>query len=79
MKRTANIYEAKSQLSRLISIVEETGEPYVICRNGKPVADLVPHRQMQDPLQADPALRGAKFVGDPTAGLNEEDWPETLR
>jgi antitoxin (DNA-binding transcriptional repressor) of toxin-antitoxin stability system len=79
MKNEANIYEAKSQLSKLIAKVEETGEPYVICRNGKPVVDLVVHRQARDPLDPDPALRGARFKGDPTAGLNEEDWPESLR
>lgn len=79
MKNSANIYEAKSQLSRLISRVEETGEPYVICRNGKPVVDLILHRQVQDPLEPDPELRGARFIGDPTVGVSEEDWPESLR
>jgi prevent-host-death family protein len=79
MKNEGNIYEAKSQLSKLIAQVEETGEPYVICRNGKPVADLVPHRQVRDPLTPDPELRGARFTGDPVAGLSEQDWPEVLR
>ena len=79
MKNSANIYEAKSQLSRLISKVEETGEPCVICRNGRPVVDLVLHRQNRDPLQPDPALRGAYFTGDPTSGVDEQDWPEALR
>lgn len=79
MKNEANIYEAKSQLSKLIAKVEETGEPYVICRNGKPVVDLVLHRQVRDPLSPDPELRGARFVGDPTAGLDADDWPEALR
>ena len=79
MKNRANIYEAKSQLSRLIARVEDTGEPYVICRNGKPVVDLVAHRKVSDPLSPDPELRGARFIGDPTAGLDAEDWPEMLR
>jgi antitoxin (DNA-binding transcriptional repressor) of toxin-antitoxin stability system len=79
MKNEANIYEAKSQFSKLIAKVEETGEPYVICRNGKPVVDLVLHRQARDPLNSDPELRGARFIGDPVVGLSEEDWPEELR
>ena len=79
MQNKANIYEAKSKLSRLIAQVEETGEPYTICRNGKPIVDLVIHRQVSDPLSPDPALRGARFKGDPTAGLDEKDWPEALR
>jgi antitoxin (DNA-binding transcriptional repressor) of toxin-antitoxin stability system len=79
VKNEANIYEAKSQLSKLIAKVEETGEPYVICRNGKPIVDLVLHRQARDPLSADPELGGARFIGDPTAGLSDADWPEALR
>jgi prevent-host-death family protein len=79
VKNQVNIYEAKSRLSRLIARVEETAEPYVICRNGKPVVDLVLHRQVSDPLSPDPELRGARFIGDPTAGLDEKDWPEALR
>ncbi len=79
MKKEANIYEAKLQLSKLISKVEETGEPYVICRNGKPIVDLVLHRQVRDPLTPDPALRGARFKGDSTEGVSEADWPEALR
>lgn len=35
-----NIYEVKSQLSRLVEHVESGGE-YVIARNGRPVALLV--------------------------------------
>lgn len=36
-----NIYEAKSQLSRMVEHVEAGGE-FVIARNGRPVARLVP-------------------------------------
>jgi antitoxin (DNA-binding transcriptional repressor) of toxin-antitoxin stability system len=37
-----NVYEAKTQLSQLLTRVEH-GEQIVIARNGKPVADLVAH------------------------------------
>jgi prevent-host-death family protein len=37
-----NVYEAKTQLSQLLTRVEQ-GEQIVIARNGKPVADLVAH------------------------------------
>jgi prevent-host-death family protein len=34
------VFEAKTQLSRLIEQVQATGQPIVITRNGKPVAKL---------------------------------------
>jgi prevent-host-death family protein len=39
-----NVHEAKSQLSRLLELVE-SGETVVIARNGHPVAELVPARR----------------------------------
>lgn len=38
--KTVNTHEAKTQLSRLLALVE-TGEEVTIARNGKPVAKLV--------------------------------------
>ncbi|WP_409306236.1 type II toxin-antitoxin system Phd/YefM family antitoxin [Pectobacterium sp. B1J-3] len=37
-----NLYGAKSNFSKIIKHVSETGESYVIARNGKPVAKNVP-------------------------------------
>jgi prevent-host-death family protein len=79
MKDVVNIFEAKAHLSRYLAQVEKSGRRIVICRNNKPIADLVPHRSVQDPLQADPELAGARYVGDPCAPLSDEDWPEALR
>lgn len=42
MAMTVNIHEAKTQLSRLLSLVEG-GEEVVIARNGKPIARLEPY------------------------------------
>ncbi len=39
--RTVNVYDAKTQLSRLLESVEQ-GEEIVIARAGRPVARLVP-------------------------------------
>ena len=39
-----NVHEAKSNLSRLLALVEQ-GEEVTITRNDKPVADLVRHRR----------------------------------
>ena len=38
------MHEAKSQLSRLLELVEE-GETVIIARHGEPVAELVPARR----------------------------------
>jgi prevent-host-death family protein len=39
-----NVHEAKTQLSRLLELVE-SGETVVIARQGTPVAELVPVRR----------------------------------
>ncbi len=74
-----NIYDAKAKLSRLIAQVERTGRPITICRNGEPIADLVPHRKRADPMRPNAELRGAVFHGDPTAPVDEKDWPAAAR
>ncbi|MEO7859182.1 MAG: type II toxin-antitoxin system prevent-host-death family antitoxin [Nitrospirales bacterium] len=39
-----NVHQAKTQLSRLLELVEE-GETVIIARNGQPVAELVSARR----------------------------------
>ena len=39
-----NVHEAKSNLSRLLELVEE-GESVIIARHGHPVAELIPARR----------------------------------
>lgn len=41
MERQVNVYEAKTQLSKLLEQVE-AGDEIVIARNGRPIARLVP-------------------------------------
>ncbi len=77
---TVNLYEARTQFSRLVKAVEKQGERIVVCRNGLPVADLVPHRQgSANTLEPSPLLAGARFIGDPVAPLDSGDWPEELK
>jgi len=72
-------YAAKAELSRLIAEVQRTGQSVTICRNNQPVVDIVPHRDIRDPLEQAPHLKGARFHGDPCAAVADEDWPETAR
>jgi prevent-host-death family protein len=76
---TVNTHEAKTTLSTLLAAVEERGENVIICRNGKPVARLVPASASQvDHFRSDPQLAG-KFLEDPVAGVPEDAWPEECR
>ena len=52
------VAEAKAQLSRLLDSVE-AGQPVVITRRGKPIAELVPRRPVSDLLPQLQALRGS--------------------
>ena len=79
MATLVSTYEAKAHLSQLLAKIEKTGRPITICRNRKPVADLVAHREAADPLRQDPALKGARFHGDPCRLVDEADWPAALR
>lgn len=78
-KSVQSVYEAKAHLSSLLAEVAGTGASFVICRHGVPVADLVPHRSAIDPFEVRESLAGAEYLSDPTAPLDEEDWPEALR
>ena len=76
---TVSTYEAKAHLSKLIMKVMSTGEPVVVCRNRKPVVDIVPHVMVENPLLQNPKLAGARFRGDPCAPVDALDWPEDSR
>jgi prevent-host-death family protein len=76
---TISTYEAKAHFSKLIAEVERTGKSVTVCRNRRPVVDIVIHREVGDPLRQDPALKGAVFHGDPCAPVSVEDWSEESR
>jgi prevent-host-death family protein len=82
MKNRINLYEAKTHLSELIKQVLETGEPYTICKNNKPVVDVVVHKEISedfDPLKQHPKLKGtAVYHCDPLEST-EDLWPEEYR
>ncbi|MBI2339554.1 MAG: type II toxin-antitoxin system prevent-host-death family antitoxin [Deltaproteobacteria bacterium] len=75
---TVNIHEAKTNLSSLIAKVEEKGELVRICRNGKPVVEMIPFKKRGNRLQTHPQLQG-KILYDPTEPLTEDEWPEEFR
>ena len=54
------------------------GPRIVICRNGEPVADLVPH-QREVSMAAGKKLGAIKVNYDPTEEASEADWPPEAR
>jgi antitoxin (DNA-binding transcriptional repressor) of toxin-antitoxin stability system len=72
--KTLNVHEAKTNLAALLIEVEEKGESFLICRNGNPVADLVPHVK-KTRLTPHPALRKIILQYDATEPLTSEEWP----
>lgn len=67
-----NIHEAKTKLSALLSRVEK-GESFLICRNGNPIAHLIPHEKRKR-TQPHPVMCQFKIGYDPTEELTEQEW-----
>lgn len=76
--KTVNVHDAKTGLSALLAEIEKSGTRIVICRNGKPIADLVPHRR-EVSMAADKQLGAIKVKYDPTEEAGETDWPADAR
>jgi prevent-host-death family protein len=55
--KQVNVHEAKTQLSRLLQVVEN-GQEVVIARNGEPVAKLVPRVEERKPREPGWAKEG---------------------
>lgn len=76
--KSVNVHDAKTRLSRLLAEVERTGQPVVICRNGEPIADLVPHRRGVS-MAGDAKLGAIAIKYDPTEEADAGDWPVDSR
>ncbi len=76
--KTVNVHEAKTLFSGLLAQIEKRGERIVICRNGKPVADLVPHQHRVSML-ADKKLGALKMLYDPIEPAADDEWPPDCR
>jgi prevent-host-death family protein len=75
---TVNVHEAKTKLSALLAAVENKGERVIICRSGKPVAELVQPQNGNasiDRLKTHPDLKPLFIRYDPVEPLSEEEWP----
>lgn len=73
--KTLNVHAAKTQLSAVLAEIEKSGESVLICRNGRPVADLVPHCVV-DRLSPHPVMRKIRIGYDPLEPMSAGEWPE---
>ncbi|MBM4039535.1 MAG: type II toxin-antitoxin system prevent-host-death family antitoxin [Planctomycetes bacterium] len=76
--KTLNVHEAKTGLSAVLADIEATGESFLVCRRGKPVAELVPHRK-RSRLKPHPVMSRIRIKYDPTEPLTEDEWPEDAK
>jgi prevent-host-death family protein len=72
MAEPINIYDAKSQLSRLVDRAA-AGEEVVIARHGRPIAKLVPYRAVRK------ARRLGQFRGQVRIARDFDDLPPDLQ
>jgi prevent-host-death family protein len=75
MKKSFNVLEAKTHLSRLIEHVE-AGEEIVIARAGRPVARLVPYRTRTSPRT--PGIWRGRVVLTPEFDAPDQDTIESF-
>lgn len=80
---TANMHEAKSQLSQLVKAALQ-GEEVILCSKGEPRVRLVPVQAeppiRRDLIAPDPSLRVVLTPGyDPAESLSEDEWPSECR
>jgi len=62
-----NIFDAKNNLSKLISDIETRNASYLICSNGKPVAEIVAHKaknRLKDSPELHVGINGEIFDDD---------------
>jgi prevent-host-death family protein len=69
---TVNIHEAKTQLSALLSLVEQGQEHIVICKYGSPIAEIIPYKKKRR-SSVSKSLRPTKVKADLTEPVSE-DW-----
>lgn len=75
---SVNTHEAKTRLSELLQKVETENESVVICRNGKPIAELHSWNSDRDPLRLNALLSNVIINEEPDQPLSADEWPREL-
>jgi prevent-host-death family protein len=77
MSRMMKASEFKAKCLALMDEVERTGQSVVITKNGKPIAELVPHRQRK--RNALGILKGRLFITGDIISPIEMEWDAQKR
>ncbi len=69
--KTFNIYEAKTHFSKLLDLVDK-GERVVIAKNGKPIADLTPHKPPKNKIKFGTMANKLHFKDEDFVGIDPD-------
>lgn len=69
--KTVNIYEAKTNLSKLIALVQN-GEEVVIAKAGQPVVDLTIHKPKKNKIKFGTAAGKLHYKDEDFVGLDPD-------
>lgn len=69
--KTFNVYEAKTNLSKLLTLVEQ-GEEVVIAKAGKPFADLRLHKPKKNKIKYGTMTGKLHFKDEDFVGIDPE-------
>jgi antitoxin (DNA-binding transcriptional repressor) of toxin-antitoxin stability system len=75
--KVLKIREFDPNLLQALTEIEESGGVFVIYRNEKPVAKLIPHIE-NSRLTPHPVMSAIKINYDPTEVLSHDEWPEEV-
>lgn len=73
MSKTLSLSEAKARLSELVAAVEETEEPCVITRNGRPAAVLMSALEFDSWQETQEIRHNPALMAEITKGLRQLD------
>lgn len=73
--KTLSVQNINTEIFSMLIEIEKTGERIVICRDGQPIADLIPHHRKRR-IDPHPLIRQIAINYDPTEPLAAEEWLE---
>jgi antitoxin (DNA-binding transcriptional repressor) of toxin-antitoxin stability system len=72
--KSIGLYEAKTQLSALVTELEATGEPFLLTRHGKVVAEVRPYQSAAAPKRG--CLKSTNFYMAPDFDVSETGFED---
>lgn len=70
-----NIRETRTEIASVPAEIEEKGESFIIFRDGRPIAEFIPHKQKKR-SHPHPVMSQIEINYDPTETLSRDEWPE---